>query len=241
MGSLSTVFPDQPPKFEPHVTITTNIVFDLENAKDDVDRILSACSIAINSLPNENVHDWIRLGNINSKRMYFKKLYFLVLRDATLISFSRIVREQFVCLPRRIQEAEQVANPHLFHKDSNGELVRKKSTKSRSRQSSTAEQPAVLDMNKIFDELAQEAARWSTEEFDPHLSLVYSKLHPIDSALWRTIRTRVLDYLSIEDCDLEHWNVRGNGYSWEGGTLKLMLCEGDVSEWMVLGSVDLHM
>lgn len=242
MGSISTLFPEQPPKFEPHVTITTEIVLDMENAKDNVNLILSACSIAMNSLPNESKHDeWIRFGKVKSQRAFFKKLYFLVLRDSTLISFSRIVREQFVCLPRRTELAEQAANPQCFQKNSHGKLVRKKSVQSRPRLSSSPEKPKVaIDMNKIRQELAHEAAQWTTEEFEPHLSLVYSNLHPIDNALWRTIRTRVSDYLSIDDCDLDHWNLEGNGISWAGGTLKLMLCEGDVSEWIELGSVDLH-
>lgn len=241
MDSLATVFPDQPPKFEPHITISTNIAVDMDNAKDEVNRILSACSIALHSLPVESVHhDWIKLGKVTSQRLYFKKLYFLVLADSTLLLFSRIVREQFVCLPNRIALAEQVASPELFHKNSNGVVVRKKS-KGRLRKSSNAEAPpANIDLQKIRSELAQEAAQWAAQEFEPHLSLVYSKLHPIDNALWRTIRTRVSDYLSIEDCDLDHWNIEGNGYSWEGGVLKLMLCEGDVSQWLVLGSVDLH-
>lgn len=242
MDSLATVFPDQPPKFDPHITISSNIALDLDNAKDDVNRILSACSIALHSLPGESLHhDWIKLGKVTSQRLFFKKLYFLVLRDPTLISFSRIVREQFVALPRRIEEAEQVANPHLFRKSSQGNLVRKKSLKNRTRKPSSAEStPVAIDMEKIRTELAQEAALWSVEEFEPHLSLVYSKLHPIDNALWRTIKERVLDFVSIEDCDLDYWNVEGNGYSWEGGVLKLVLCEGDVAEWVLLGSVDLH-
>ena len=27
---------------------------------------------------------------------------------------------------------------------------------------------------------------------------------------------------------------------WEFGVLKLVLCEGDVNDWVVLGSVDIH-
>lgn len=240
MSSLATVFPDQPPKFEPHVTITTNVALDMSNARDEVNRILSACSIALNSLPSDSAHrDWIRLGKVDSQRMYFKKLYFLILHNSTLISFSRVVREQFVCLPRRMEEAEQVG-PHLLHRNLQGNAV-KKSVEGHSRKSSDTEKTEpVLDLEKIRQELAQEAANWSIEEFQPHLSLVYSKLHPIDRALWHTIRTRVLDYLSVDYCDLDNWNLNGNGYSWDGGVLKLVLCEGEASEWLVLGSVDLH-
>ncbi|RKP28639.1 hypothetical protein METBISCDRAFT_20363, partial [Metschnikowia bicuspidata] len=156
-----------------------------------------------------------------------------------VISFSRIVREQFVVLPRNIEKAQQIANPHLYQKNLLGELVRKKSFQGK-HAAATESSQFQLDMEKIRDELSREAAVWSVEEFEPHLSLVYSKLHPIDNALWRTIRERVLDFVSIDDCDLDYWNVEGNGFSWERGVLKLMLCEGDVSEWVMLGSVDLH-
>lgn len=239
MSSLTTVFPGQPPRFEPHITITSNIAVDLQNAKDDVDRILSACCIALDALPRDSAEgDWVSLGRVGSQKKFFKKLYFQVLRDPTLVSFARIVRELFVILPERTELEHKVKNPHLFHTDSKGNIVRRKSGQ-RSRSNPPTE--VALDMARIQHELALEAASWSATEFDPHLSLVYSNLHPIDNALWHTIRSRVSDYLSLEDCDLEHWDSQGNGLSWEGGVLKLVLCEGDVNEWPVLGSVDLHM
>lgn len=242
MNSLNTVFPGLPPKFEPHVTITTNIDVDLHNAKDDVDRILSACCIALNSLPRspEDEH-WIRLGRVNSQRKFFKKLYFQVLRDPTLVSFARIVRELFVILPQKTEQENRVKNPHLYHKDHSGNFVRRR--KLQLKKSLSRQEPidVALDIARIQQELAEEAAAWSVQEFDPHLSLVYSELHPIDNALWHTIRSRALDYLSIDNCDLGLWDEDSNGLHWDGGVLRLMLCEGDVSEWAELGSVDLHM
>ncbi|KAM9905152.1 hypothetical protein OXX79_002332 [Metschnikowia pulcherrima] len=244
MRSLATVFPGQPPQFEPHITITSNIVLDTENARDDVNRILSACCIALDSLPRDSVDEhWIRTGRVASQKRYFKKLYFQVFRDPTLVSFARIVRELFVILPEKTELENKAKNPHLFTTDSAGNIVRRKSA-SRDRkhaQKQTQLPESALDLPRIRSESASEAARWSTDEFDPHLSLVYSDLHPIDTALWHTIRSRVSDYLSLEDCDSVQWDVHGNGLSWEGGVLKLVLCEGDVSEWPVLGSVDLHM
>lgn len=235
MTSLSTVFPGQPPRFEPHITVSTNIHVDLANPKDDVDRILSSCCIAVDSLPkNADSGHWIQLSRVMSQRMYFKKLYFQVLRDPTLISLARIVRELFVILPQKTEAEQKLKNPHLFHKDSSGNLVRRKlQTKGNIKEVS-------IDVLRIQSELADEAAAWSVQEFDPHLSLVYSDLHPIDNALWHTIRSRVLDYLSIEDCDLTDWDETSNGLNWDGGVLKLVLCEGDVTEWAELGSVDLH-
>lgn len=244
MGSLSTVFPGQPPKFEPHITITTNVAVDLANAKDDVNRILSACCIALNTLPRDSVEkNWIRLGRVTSQRKFFKKLYFQVQRDPTLVSFARIVRELFVILPELTDLEQKKKNPHLFHTDAHGNIVpRKLHLRSRSLLHKLDSPPEIaLDVPKLQQELAQLASEWSLEEYDPHLSLVYSNLHPIDNALWHTVRSRVLDYLSIEDCDSPQWDVSGNGLSWESGVLKLVLCEGDVSEWTVLGSVDLHM
>lgn len=242
MSSLSTVFPGQPPRFEPHITITTNIAIDLDNAKDEVDRILSSCCIALNSLPRDaDASDWVRLGKVKSQRKFFKKLYFQVLRDPTLVSFARIVRELFVILPEKKELEHKTKNPHLFHTDNKGEIVRKKISHGRSRSLlQKVEKPVEveIDIPQIQKELAIEAAKWS-EEFDPHLSLIYSSLHPIDNALWYTIRSRILDYLSIDDCDLDIWNM-GNGLSWDGGILKLVLCEGDIKDWTVLGSVDLH-
>lgn len=243
MSSLGTVFPGPPPKFEPHVTITTNVNVDMENPKDDVDRILSACCIALNSLPrhSEDEH-WIKLGKVNSQRHFFKKLYFEVLRDPKLISFARIVRELFVILPQKIEEEDRRKNPHLFHTDRTGKLVRRRKSTKKSLLLPKAEPiPVALDIPRLQQELAVLAAEWTLEEFDPHLSLVYSDLQPIDNALWHTIRSRVLDYLSLDNCDLNTWSIDGNGFSWEGGVLKLVLCEGDVNDWVVLGSVDLHM
>lgn len=229
MGSLNTVFPGQPPRFEPHITITTNVAIDLDNPKDDVDRILSACCIALDSLPKSLPDEhWIRLGRINSQRFFFKKLYFQVLRDPTLVSFARIVRELFVILPEKTEQDRKAKNPSLYHKNKRIKLLLLRHE---------AENP--VDLPKIQQELAVEAALWAAE-YDPHLSLVYSDLHPIDNALWHTIRSRVLDYMNIDNCDLDMWN-EGNGLSWDAGVLKLVLCEGDVSDWAVLGSVDLHM
>lgn len=243
MASLNTVFPGLPPKFDPHVTITTNIAVDLNNAKDDVDRILSACCIALNALPKSSPSEhWIQLGRVTSQRKYFKKLYFQVARDPTLVSFSRIVRELFVILPQKIEQEHKAKNPHLYHKDNAGNLVKRRKLHSRTGSLSKVETVEIaIDLPRLQHDLAEEAAVWSVEEYDPHVSLVYSDLHPIDKALWHTIRSRVLDYLSIENCDLEIWDRSHDGLHWDGGVLKLMLCEGDVNDWVELGSVDLHM
>lgn len=244
MSSLNTVFPGLPPRFPPHVTITSNLAVDLDNPKDDVDRILSLCSIALSKLPGGSSggnygntgssggdQGWIRLGSVASNRGYFQKLFFRILPDATLMSFARIVRELFVILPEKTEREHQLKNPHLFHKDHEGRLVR--------RRKKTSEPIGEIDLPRIRNEAALDAANWCASDYKPHLSLVYSDLYPIDTALWHTVRSRVLDYLSIDTCDSPNWDDVGNGLSWLGGLLQLVLCEGDVSDWVVLGSVDL--
>ncbi|CAI5755620.1 unnamed protein product [Candida verbasci] len=234
--SLNTLFPDQPPRFEPHITITTNIIIDLDDpqiTRDDVDRILSASVVAIRSLP-KNHENLIKLSNIDSQRKLFKKLYFQVLRDPNLISFARIIRELFVIIPSDIEKENQKQNPHLYTQDVNGVTIKRKPSKKHKHKE---EQLPIkkFDTSHIEAAAAYKAAEWSQQEYDPHLSLVYSNLWPIDNALWRTIKTRISDNLNVESCD----DIINTGLGWDGGVLKLVLCEGDVNEWVTLGSVDI--
>lgn len=236
MASLQTLFPGQPASFEPHITITSNIKIDLDDSvkrKDDVDKILSASVVAINSLP-KNHSDLVSLGKLNSQRKFFKKLYFEVRRDPSLVSFARIIRELFVVLPNAIEEEDKALNPKLYTTDSKGNKVKVKKHK----HGESEVEHKKVDIEKLQRESALKAAEWSTGEFDPHLSLIYSEMYPIDSALWRTINTRVQDYLNVDKDDAS--DLSNTGLGWDGGVLKLVLCEGDVNDWIVLGSVDLH-
>lgn len=237
MSSLNTLFPEVPPKFEPHITITSNISIDLDNPHDDVDNVLSASSTAFNSLPT-NHSNLITLGRLQSQRKYFKKLYFQVTKDPNLISFTRIIRELFVILPAKIELEDKRLNPHLYTKDSNGRIIKRKPLQKKKSSDGGVIATKELDMARLRNEAAHEAAEWSINEFDPHLSLAYSDVYRIDNALWRTIKTRIKDYLNIDDCDAE--SLTDNGLSWDGGVLKLVLTEGDVNDWIVLGRVDLH-
>ena len=136
MSSLNTLFPGLPPKFEPHITITTNISLDLADqskTKDDVDRILSASAVAMNSLP-KNHESLVKLGNVNSQRKFFKKLYFEVEKDPNLVSFARIIRELFVIVPQDIEKENIKQNPQLYTKDNNGNTIRRKPLKRKVKQ-----------------------------------------------------------------------------------------------------------
>ncbi|CUM62916.1 uncharacterized protein PRCAT00000476001 [Priceomyces carsonii] len=239
MTSLQTLFPGLPPSFEPHITITTNLWVDLEDAdkrRDDVNKILSASAVALNSIPKDGTN-LVTLGKVDSQRKFLKKLYFKAYRDPKLISFARIIRELFVILPNDIEQENMKQNPQLYTLDEEGNSVRRRPLKKR-RSQETGQPPKEFDQTQIKQDATVKAAEWAVTEYDPHLSLVYSDLYPIDNALWRTIKTRIQDYLNIDNCDADY--LEDNGLEWNGGVLKLVLCEGDVNEWVTLGSVDLH-
>ncbi|KAI5954459.1 hypothetical protein KGF54_002234 [Candida jiufengensis] len=228
MSSINTLFPGQSPKFEPHITITTNININLEDqskTRDDVDKVLSSCAVALQSLP-KNHNNLVTLGKISSQRKFFQKLYFEVAKDPNLISFARIIRELFVIVPTDIENENKKQNPHLYTTDSHGVTVRRKPSKKHSKD----QQPTIkqFDTTEIQRAASYKAAEWAEKEYLPHLSLVYNNMWPIDNALWLTIKQRITDYLGIDDVDAE--GLEDNGYGWDGGVLKLVLCDGDVNE-----------
>lgn len=244
MGSLITLFPGQPPVFEPHITITSNIKLDLTNpdqVRDDVDRILSASSAAISTIASSDT-PLVSLRRLDLLRSFFKKLFFHVERSTALVSFSQIIRELFVILPSLVEEQNIKLNPHLYTQASDGTMKPKKSTrKLRSSESISKSKSKTIfddiDMSQLESQALEIAGQWAAN-YEPHLSLVYSDVNHIDKALWRTVKTRVSDYLDIADCDTDVGV--GNDLTWHGGVLKLVLCEGDVSDWVALGSVDIH-
>ncbi|CUS23041.1 LAQU0S08e00826g1_1 [Lachancea quebecensis] len=96
-------------------------------------------------------------------------------------------------------------------------------------------------------EKPEEAAEWLTEEFRPHVSLVYSDVYHVNQALERVIAQRIEDALDLQ---LHKVRVAGdhNQCTWQfdspmtgwgvPGVFKVVRCEGPVNEWEVLGSVE---
>lgn len=85
------------------------------------------------------------------------------------------------------------------------------------------------------------AQDWARDEFDPHVSLLYTNMSHFDNALQRTIVTRVEDYLGIGDIEPNTPNELDiYELGWTGGVLKIVNCEGPVSEWQILGTADIH-
>ncbi|CCH41666.1 2',3'-cyclic-nucleotide 3'-phosphodiesterase [Wickerhamomyces ciferrii] len=82
---------------------------------------------------------------------------------------------------------------------------------------------------------------WCNNQFDPHLSLVYTDLKHFDNALIRTIKTRVEDLLDTDSITInEPGELLDYGIGWENGIFKIVRCEGPVEEWEILGQVDIH-
>lgn len=182
ISSLSPLFPASP-HFEPHITITSNLSI---NSQTDVTTVLKGCVAALKEFEIDVYLDSVV---INDKNSFFKKLFIGCKKTKNLVSFSEIIREMFVELPR------------------------------------------VKDEEMAIDK----AHDWSINEFDPHISLIYTDLTHFDNALIRTISTRISDYLNCDSYDLEELRL-----GWNGGILKIVRCEGLVEDWQVLGSVDIH-
>lgn len=129
------------------------------------------------------------------------KIFFQVKKQPELMSLAQISREEFVALPRRTSQ------------EKNYNALSEEETKN------------------VENLAAEEAQNWVKNEYDPHVSLVYSNIYPVDEASKQMVEQRLTD---IFGDDFEH-----RGLGWTNGRLQLMLCEGPVDEWKVLGYRDI--
>lgn len=93
----------------------------------------------------------------------------------------------------------------------------------------------------------EDASQWLLQEFQPHVSLVYSDMYHVNQALERVVAQRIEDAL---DQQLIKSDVAGErnqctwhfGHSMKGwglpGAFKVVRCEGPVEEWEILGSAE---
>lgn len=201
--SLQTVFPNSP-IFDPHVTISTNLVC---TNNDDVNKILTSCVAAVQSIKStlndnkqsEGVSPLISFKGCSVGKRYFRKVVLECGDNRYLHSIAQIMRELYV---------------------------------------------EIDDSSR-----SQRAAAWARDEFDPHLSLLYSDVHPISQAFLRVIQQRIEDTLDIQMVKINDQSDKDKQVAWEfvrppvvswnlPGTFKVVKCEGPVDEWQVLGRVD---
>jgi 2',3'-cyclic-nucleotide 3'-phosphodiesterase len=86
---------------EPHITITSQLAV---NSQADVHTVLESAVAALGH--TIDLHIKLTSLNINQKNHYFKKIYFGVEKTKNLVSFSTILREIYVEIPIRKNEAE---------------------------------------------------------------------------------------------------------------------------------------
>lgn len=201
INELRLVF-DGAPTFAPHITITSDILLSPEHPQADIGNILDRSLAVTRSLPGFEVI----FRQVLSGDMQFKKLYISVLASPELVSLAKTCREEFVLRSlHRAKKLEAIA-------DGQHEL--------------TSEQE-----REAAHEAAQAAGVWAKKEFDPHMSLVYTKTNPVEEYIMEQVKSRLRDELG------EDWATQATG--WTGGRLQLVRCEGPVEDWEVLGHRDI--
>ncbi|AJS26042.1 Cpd1p [Saccharomyces cerevisiae YJM1385] len=214
--SFQTLFPDSP-VFEPHVTVTSHLVC---NSKDDVNKILTSCVAAIQSIRSHQTAKKGRKGQASHTvaaplvsfngcsvgKQYFKKIVLECNKNKILYGVAQVMREMYVEIDPETRSSR--------------------------------------------------AATWVHEEFHPHVSLLYSDIHPVSQASLRVVQQRIEDALDVQLVPREKRKGSGNAdgsnevqmrwdfdvsspLSWNiPGTFKVVNCVGPVQEWEVLGRVD---
>ncbi|CAI4471521.1 AIF_collapsed_G0019400.mRNA.1.CDS.1 [Saccharomyces cerevisiae] len=214
--SFQTLFPDSP-VFEPHVTVTSHLVC---NSKDDVNKILTSCVAAIQSIRSHQTAKKGRKGQASHTvaaplvsfngcsvgKQYFKKIVLECNKNKILYGVAQVMREMYVEIDPETRSSR--------------------------------------------------AATWVHEEFHPHVSLLYSDIHPVSQASLRVVQQRIEDALDVQLVPREkrkgsenadgsnevqmRWDFDvSSSLSWNiPGTFKVVNCVGPVQEWEVLGRVD---
>lgn len=198
--SLQSIFPSSP-KFDPHITITNNLIC---NDSDDVNRILTSCVAAVQSIkPALEVSRSLEQPLVSFKscsvgKKFFNKVVLDCHLNRYLVSIAQIMRELYV---------------------------------------------EIDDTSR-----GQRAATWARDEFQPHLSLLYSETYPISQAFLRVIQQRVEDALDVQLINVPEtsgdrqvaWRLSSTpSCAWSlPGTFKVVKCEGPIEQWQVLGRTD---
>lgn len=227
---------DDAPAFNAHITVASGIDIDPESL-EQIRAVLNAAKVAASSVDRID----IVCSQLTYGSKYFKKVYLKADRSLELVSLALICHEEFVALPRILREKSR--NPP---EGSNNSLnVPSNTTSDRKSTSSVASgqfanpssdsniitvSRASPEYKAAAAEAALEAAQWAEEEFDPHLSLVYSSTYPIEEATKTTIDSRLRDVFG-EDFMKKRFGFRG-------ARLSLVNCEGPVEDWKILGYRD---
>ncbi|CCH59618.1 hypothetical protein TBLA_0B08020 [Henningerozyma blattae CBS 6284] len=241
--SLQSLFPSSP-VFEPHITITSNLIC---NNDDDVNKILTSCVASINSIKpllninnntnsstsNNHTPSSIRLSSDSSYSFQdqyssSRKKYILPLVSLNGCSigkkyFRKVVLE---CTPNKyLYSIAQIMRELYVERDT-----------------------TITATNEVIT-ARDKAMKWLHEEFNPHVSLLYSDSYSISPAFVKVIQQRIEDSLDVELAAIDNTNNKNQIQSWSfdhipfqswglPGTFKIVRCEGPVEKWEVLGKAD---
>lgn len=136
------------------------------------------------------------------------------------------------------QSVSSLSPPTAKNRGRSRSFLSRSPTKKEEEEAAAAETPKLgppiphdsPEYKQALEEAAQQAAQWASSEFDPHVSLVYSSRYPIDEALQSTINSRLNDVFGE--------SVKNKKVGFRGSRLSLVLCEGPVESWKVLGYRD---
>lgn len=219
INGLKPLFHDAP-GFAPHITITSNIAVSRQNTQRHVASILDRARAAAASVDHLDV---VVSNIVFNGTQFFKKVYFQAQRRPELLSLALISREEFVYLP----DLQMKVRQNQAWDESNRPVNSSAPPKTRTELNTISDE----QNEKLVQEAAQHASEWVRNEYDPHVSLVYSGVYPIDEAVQQTIDTRLRDVFGD--------NYAEKGIGWTGGRLALVNCEGPVEQWTVLGYRDI--
>lgn len=207
ISSLQTVFPNSP-IFEPHITITSNL---LVNSQDDVNKILTSCVAAIQSIKPKYLES-LRNDPINNQlitfdkccigKQFFNKIILQCTESSYLYGIARIMRELFVEMEDNGKRAsdwlQNEFRPHLSLLYSETSPISKAHTR--------------IIQQRIEDALDVQMVH------DSSTPIIPSESHSIQEK-WR-----------FQGSPLISWGLPG--------TFKIVNCVGPVDKWQVLGRAD---
>ncbi|KAH3899366.1 related to 2',3'-cyclic-nucleotide 3'-phosphodiesterase [Saccharomycodes ludwigii] len=217
MLSLQTLFPDAPKLLIPHITITSN----LDESK--VNDILNTSYIAFNSIKGKfRSEDGTNMNttddNAGIDRDNIESINFIEF-DKISVGSKYFQKIRMDC----------IKNKYLF---SIVQIIRE----------------MYLEKEQTNGENNMETnSDWVIENYQPHLSLVYSDMYPVSKALLLNIYQRLQDALDIE-ININTGEILHSGsdndfifgsYGWNyPGSFMVVKCVGPVDGWKILGSID---
>lgn len=249
MLSLQSLFPDAPDMHTPHITITSGL-----NVQDSK-KILSTVVLALKSTRNKARERSSTTGSVISAGSLSSVS--ATARDSTYFSSTSGSTSRNGAASTLQKNGGLTTAPSVTHADGSGLRFQRLSLGStfftRVKLDIAKENNKVLlSLVKLIRDMyvskQQNNAEYVINEYQPHVSLVYSARIP-SRAEYLSIVNRIEDAM---DCEIDLANgiiaddtlepsvsLFSNAWSMINGTFMVVNCVGPIEEWEVLDSVDL--